>query len=118
MALTETQIKELKKQLLDQVKHLPENQKKEAEEQIKEMSSDALESMLKQQQQGRQQVFRMIANKEIESVIVAESNDAIAVLEINPSSNGHTIIIPKNQVNKKEEMPQNILNFAQSIVKK
>jgi len=49
MVLTEEQVKELKRQLSEQIKHLPPDQKTAAEQQINGMSPDALESMLKQQ---------------------------------------------------------------------
>ncbi len=117
MVLTKEEVKELKKQLIEQVKGLPEDKRKDAEKQIEEMSSEAIEAMV-EQQKGRQQVFRMIANKEIDSVIVAESNEAIAVLEINPLSRGHTMVIPKEEVSKKENMPKGVVSFAEGIVKK
>src|SRR3989344_5228622 len=117
MTLTHEEIKELKNQLKEQIKNLPVDKRTEAEKQIEEMSPEAIESMV-EQQKGRQQIFRMIANKEIDSVIVAESNEAIAVLEINPLSRGHTMIIPKEEVDKKEKMPKEIIGFAEGIVKK
>lgn len=40
-------------------------------------------------------VFCQIAKKKIPSLIIAENSKAIALLDINPVSDGHTIIIPK-----------------------
>ncbi len=117
MALTKEEVRELKKQLIEQVKGMPEDKRRDAEKQIEEMSSEAIEAMV-EQQKGRQQIFRMIVNKEIDSMIVAESNEAIAVLEINPLSRGHTMVIPKEEVSKKEKMPKEVISFAEGIVKK
>ena len=117
MVLTKEEVRELKKQLIEQAKGMPEDKRRDAEKQIEEMSSEAIESMV-EQQKGRQQIFRMITNKEIDSVIVAESNEAIAVLEINPLSRGHTLVIPKEEVIKKEKMPREVVSFAEGIVKK
>ncbi len=117
MALSKEEIKELKDQLKEQVKNLPPDKKIQAEKQIEEMSPAAIESML-EQQKGRQAVFRMIVNKEIDSVVVEENPSALAVLEINPLSEGHTLILPKKEVRKKNEIPKEVMNFAEKIVKK
>lgn len=117
MTLTQEEVKELKAQLKEQIKHLPPDKRRDAEKQIDEMSSQAIEAML-EQQKGRQQVFRMIANKEIDSVVIEENSNALAVLEINPLSEGHTLIIPKNEVRKKNEIPKEVLSFAEKVVKK
>ena len=85
MALTEEQIIELKKQLSEQIKNLPEDQKKQAQDQIDSMTSDALESMLKQQQE-KQQIFRQIVEGKIPSKKIAENEDALAILDIKPIS--------------------------------
>ena len=62
MALTPEEISDLKKQLAEQIQHLPEAQRAEAQKQIDNMSPEALESMLQQQQaqQGPQKpIFRI-----------------------------------------------------------
>lgn len=40
-------------------------------------------------------IFCKIINKEIKSFIVAENDLALAFLDVNPISDGHTLIIPK-----------------------
>jgi len=112
MTLGKEQIKELKTQLLSQISHLSPEQKKEAEKQIEELSPEALETMLKQQ---RNSVFRMIISKQIESVIIDENKDAMAVLEINPLSEGHTLIIPKTPLKDRNKIPTPIKEFAEKI---
>ncbi|OIO81478.1 hypothetical protein AUJ84_00875 [Candidatus Pacearchaeota archaeon CG1_02_32_132] len=117
MTLTSEQIKELKKQLSEQIKHLPPEEKTEAQKQIDEMSSQALETMLKQQQSASS-IFRKIVSKEIPSKIIDESPDALAVLEIRPISKGHIIVIPKKAISEAKDVSKKILDFSQKIADK
>jgi len=119
MALTEEQIKELKRQLLEQIQHLPEEQKAQAEQQINDMSPEALETMLKQQrQQTPQKVFRAIIEGKIPARKLDENKQALAVLEIMPIEKGHVIIIPKKPVQNQKDMPAPALTIAKKIAKK
>jgi len=118
MPLTPTQIKELKDQLRSQITHLPPDKKAEAETQIEQLSPEALETMLSQQQGGGQQIFRRIANKEIPSVIIQENGEAIAILEINPITKGHTLIVPKKQVRNKAHLTIDTKNLSKEIAQK
>jgi len=118
MALTQEQVTELKAQLLQQVKTLPEDQRKEAEKQIEEMSMEALESMLKQQQQpkGKEKgIYRMIVDKEIPSKLIDENKSSLAVLEIKPISPGHTIIIQKKAAKTAKELSSSSLTLAKKL---
>jgi len=45
-------------------------------------------------------VFTKIINGEIPSYKVAENDDFIAFLDINPNAPGHTLCVPKKEVNK------------------
>jgi len=116
MTLSKERIKELRTQLSAQIAHLPENKRKEAQAQIDTMSDAAIETMLKQQQTT--EVYRMIILKQIESAIIEENIEAMAVLEINPISKGHTIIIPKKPVKDKSKIPAPIGKFAEKISEK
>lgn len=115
MALSKEQVSELKKQLLNQISHLPKDQKKEAENQIEELSDEAIESILESQKSSEIKIFREIVSGKIPSKKIDESNKAIAVLEIKPISKGHSIIIPKEPINKIEEIPQEISKFTEAI---
>ena len=122
MSLTPQQVTELKLQLQEQIKHLPEDQKAQAQEQIDSMSSEALEALIKQQQgkskQAQKGVFRAIVDKEIPSKIIDENKDAIAVLDIRPISKGHTIIIPKKVVSDAKILPNPCFNLAKKVAKR
>jgi len=132
MALTEEQVNELKKQLSTQIQHLPEDQKHQAQQHIDQMSPDALESMLKQQQsqqpgpsaQGStpspeqvQQVFRMIVSGNIPAKKIFEDKDSIAVLDIKPISKGHVVIIPKEAAANTKGLPDSVFSLAKAISK-
>lgn len=43
-------------------------------------------------------IFTRIINREIPAHIVAESDDYLAFLDINPLTEGHTLVIPKKEV--------------------
>jgi len=124
MTLSEKQIKELKKQLSEQIQNLPEEQRNEAQKQIDEMSNEAIEAMLKQQSspnnatQSQQSVFRAIVSGELPSRIIDQNKNAIAVLDTKPISQGHTIIIPKNPVNKAKELPNSAFTLAKKIARR
>ena len=45
-------------------------------------------------------IFTRIINREIPGYIVAENEDAIAFLDINPLNEGHTLVVPKKEVDK------------------
>lgn len=120
MPLKEEQVKELKSQLSQQIQHLPPDQKAAAQKQIDDMSPEALESMLKQQQAqaqqaGAQKVFRAIVEKRIPSKIVEETSNELAVLDIKPISKGHVVIIPKKPASKSSQLPDSSLKLAKEI---
>ncbi len=117
MALTQEQIAELKKQLSAQIQHIPHDKRAEAQKQIDSMSVDAMEEML-EEQKARAGIFRKIVSKEIETRIIDENSDAMAVLEIRPLSKGHTIIIPKKKINDKKEIPAGMKNLTNSVAEK
>jgi histidine triad (HIT) family protein len=124
MALTPEQVKILKEQLKSQVHHLQEPQKAQALEQIESLSVGALETMLKQQQgqvkkeKGSKSIFRLIVDKEVPSVLVDENATSIAVLDINPISKGHILIIPRKEVKDAKSLPTQAFTLAKRLSNK
>lgn len=121
MALTPEQVKSLKEQLIAQTQNLPENQKQEALEQINSLSPQALEAMLKQKgnSSGKEEsVFRLIVQEKIPSEKIDENKFAIAVLEINPISKGHTLILPKNPAKDANSLPAQAFALAKTLSKR
>ena len=123
--LSKEQTEEVKKQILQQIDTtFPEDKKDSAKKKIESLTSEELEEFLKQNNlvqdstTPQENPFRLIVENKIPSYKIGENPEAIAVLEINPISNGHTIIIPKKALEKKEEIGKDLKIFSQTIAKK
>ncbi|MEK6825730.1 MAG: HIT domain-containing protein [Nanoarchaeota archaeon] len=127
MALSPEEVIELKAQLSQQVAHLPPEQKAKAQAQINVMSPETIESMLDQQKgnaagakdsgKAQKSPYRMMIDKDFETVIVEENAEALAVLEINPISEGHTMIVPKKAAESSDKLPPEAFVLAQKVAK-
>lgn len=67
-------------------------------------------------------VFTKIINGEISAEIIAEDENHIAFLDVNPIAKGHTLVIPKKEVDlifdlESDEF-KNLWSFAQTVAKK
>lgn len=64
-------------------------------------------------------LFTKIINGEIPSYKVAENNDFYAFLDVNPNAKGHTLVVPKKEVNKlfelDEETYNGLMRFSRKI---
>ena len=64
-------------------------------------------------------IFTKIVRREIPAYIVAEDNDFLAFLDINPQVPGHTLVIPKSEVDRiwdvSDELLSRILLFAKPL---
>ena len=131
--LTQEQIKNLKAQLIQHIEaSFPEDKKQFAISQIEAMNSEELEEFLVKNKllkkegaghgQGGQCVFCSIVFGDIKAYKMAENSKAIAVLEINPVSRGHTIIIPKEHIPDYGKEPSNgirkLIEDISKIIKK
>lgn len=125
--LTDEQEQEIKKQLLDQIENtFPEDKKNEAKSQIESMTGVGFEEFLKQNnlinpssEAGNNRcVFCSIVFGEIPSTKIGENQKAIAVLELNPISKSHAIIIPKEHISKEEDLPNEARILAKEIGEK
>jgi histidine triad (HIT) family protein len=54
-------------------------------------------------------IFSKIINGEIPACIIAESEKFIAFLDIEPLVNGHVLVVPKTEVNKIFDVPDEYL---------
>ena len=63
-------------------------------------------------------VFCSIVNKQLPSYQIDENKSAIAVLEINPVSKGHVLIIPKEHISSKDRLPQQVFSLTKKISRK
>jgi histidine triad (HIT) family protein len=64
-------------------------------------------------------IFTKIINGEIPCYKVAETDDFLAFLDINPNAKGHTLCIPKVEVDKifdlDKETYQNLMEFSRKV---
>lgn len=118
--LSQAQVAELKKQLSDQIKHLPESQRIQAQEEINDLSEEALESMIEEQKSKgpRKTPLRQIIDKELQAYVIADTKQGLAALDIRPISKGHTIIIPKIKANETSQIPSTLFSLAKKIASK
>jgi len=66
-------------------------------------------------------VFTKIITGEIPSYKVAENDDFVAFLDINPNAKGHTLVVPKKEENKIFNLSrvdyQKLLDFSYTVAK-
>jgi len=123
--LTEEQSQQMKSNIIQQIEStFPEDKKASAISQIESMSSEQLEEFIKQNSaqqtqntgEGEQQcIFCLISSGKAQSYQVDENKSVAAVLELNPISKGHTLIIPKKHSDK---IQKRTISFAEKISKK
>ena len=128
MPFTSEQSEEIRKQLLEKIDKLPNENKEETKEYIEKLDEEQLEEFLKQnkiQISGRESdqsvqekpIFESIARNDLPSYKIAENKNAVAILEINPLSKAHSLIIPKEKTTI-EKIPRAVFSLAQKIAKK
>ncbi len=126
--LSSEQITQAKQQIIQQIEStFPEDKKEIAKQQIESMNSEQLEDFLKQNnlvknQDGSSQtqpcIFCSIVSGVVPSTKINENEKAIAILEINPISLGHIIIIPKEHVSSEKQIPKEAFLLAEEIKRK
>lgn len=123
--LPQEQTAQIKEQIIQQIdSSFPEDKKEIAKKQIREMDDVQLEEFLKQNKLvksdsvGAQQcVFCSIVSEQTQSYKIDEEKDAIAILEINPISQAHALVIPKEHISSSDKIPKNVFSFADKIAK-
>jgi len=125
--LTQEQSNQIKEQLLKQLDKFPEEQRENIKQQVTSMSNEDFEEFLKQNkliqdpdnpnQSPQQCIFCLIVEGKIPPHKIAENLENIAILEINPLSNGHILVVPKKHL-QQEEIPNSTFDLAKKICKK
>jgi len=125
--LSEEETNEIKQKIISQIEStFPIEQVANARQQIEGMNSEQLEKFLErnkmmvsddegmgsQEKEETDCVFCSIVSEKIKSVKIGENKKAIAVLEINPISIGHSLIIPKEH---SEKPSKEVLILAEKI---
>ena len=66
-------------------------------------------------------IFTKIINGEIPSFKIAEDDKFLAFLDVNPNAKGHTLCIPKQEINKifdmEEEHYLGLMKFSRKVAK-
>lgn len=66
-------------------------------------------------------IFTKIINREIPAHIVAENENFIAFLDVNPNAKGHTLCVPKQEINKIFDMEKDhyleLMSFSRDVAK-
>ena len=66
-------------------------------------------------------IFTKIVNGEIPSYKIAEDENYLAFLDVNPNTTGHTLCIPKQEINKifdmEEDLYLGLMKFSRKVAK-
>jgi histidine triad (HIT) family protein len=66
-------------------------------------------------------IFTKIINGEIPGYKIAEDENFIAILDVNPNAKGHTLCIPKQEINKifdlDEDLYLGLMKFSRKVAK-
>lgn len=117
---------EIKKQLMSQIEtqNLPEERKEELIDYIENLDEEQLEEFLKKNkidvsadfksEISPKCIFCSIIDEKIPSYKLDRNEKSVAILEINPLSKGHSLIIPVNH-DSSEKIPKSALALSQKI---
>src|SRR3989344_3389137 len=89
-----------------------EEQRKQWEEKIKNMSPEELQELQKQQC-----IFCQIVTGKIPSKKVYEDSICLAILDINPATKGHLLLLPKEHYAIMPQVPEKILGHLSIVAK-
>jgi histidine triad (HIT) family protein len=120
MALTDEQVTQVKEQLLKQLDNFPKEKQEQIKQQVESMSNEEVENFVKQNQLGHLPggcVFCAIVEGKMNSYKIGENEENIAILELNPLSKGHTLIVPKKHEEKTPESANNLVEEIKSKLK-
>lgn len=120
--LSQEQVKQITSQLFKQIEKFPEQQREAARKQIEEMNAEELEEFLiknkmvkdSEKEETEDCIFCLILKGKIKAYRLDENKKALAILEINPLSPGHTIVISKEH----DKLPNQAFALANKLGKR
>ncbi len=122
--LTDEQTQKIKTHLLEQLVNFPEEQREIIKNKITSMNQEELETFLEENNINKNEeksgeiqqkcIFCSIVKKEIKSYTITENESYLAILELNPLSKGHTLIIPRDHYSL-DKIPENAIEFAKKV---
>ena len=105
MPLTDEQTQQIKEKLLKQLSNFSQDKREQITQQVNTMTPTQIEDFVKQNQLthlGGDCIFCSIISGKTPSLRIAENENNIAILEINPLNKGHTLIVPREHSTKIE----------------
>jgi histidine triad (HIT) family protein len=127
MTNTELDLVNIKSKLIEQIKsQYDELQATEFISKINDMTDEQFIEFLKQQgmiqsdgQPTQQQcIFCSMIFGEIPTTKIGENEKAISILELNPVTLGHSLIIPKEHIETEDKLPAEVKELANEISEK
>ena len=91
---------------------LTEEQRKQLEEKLRNMSPEELREFQKQQC-----IFCQIISGKVPSKKIYEDNTCLAVLDINPATKGHLLLLPKEHYTIMPQLPDKEIGHLFSVAK-
>jgi Fe2+ transport system protein B len=120
--ITKEQAEKIKEHLLTQLDNFPEDKKEIIKKQIMSMSQEDIENFIRQNQLNHLKentcIFCEIIKQKIPCYKIDENKENIAVLEINPLTKAHTLIISKNHSELKDSAEKLAKQVSKEISKK
>jgi len=116
--ITDEEASKIKEHLLKQLDNFPEDKREQIENQINSMTTEQIENFVEQNKLthlGGQCIFCAIVANQTPSYKITENENTVAILEINPLSKGHSLILPKEHL---DEIPQSAKTLAQEVAQK
>lgn len=117
-------LENIKTKLIEQIrKNYPEKNANELINRITSMDEIAFIEFLKSQglinenNSNTNCIFCQMISGNIEIVKIKENEKAIAILEINPISIGHSLIIPKEHIKETKDFPEEAKKLAEEVTK-
>lgn len=119
--MEKAELDKLKEEILEQADKLPEEQANALREKIGEMNDEEFEKFFKEFALPLQDcLFCQIAQGKIPTIKIYESKNILAILDINPATPGHIIVMPKQHYQFLTQLPDapllEIFNFVRHII--
>ena len=122
MALTDEQSQQIKERLLKQLSNFSKDKREQITQQVNTMTPNQIEDFVKQNQlthlEGQQCIFCSIISGNTLALRIAENENNIAILEINPLTKGHTLIVPREHSSKIESSSQELAKETKEKLQK
>jgi histidine triad (HIT) family protein len=118
MVITEEESSKIKEHLLTQLDNFPEERRDQIKGQINSMTPEQVETFVEKNNLthlGGQCIFCSIIADKTKSYKIDKDKDNIAILELNPLSKGHSLIVPKEHL---EKIPDSANKLTQEVAKR